>query len=235
MKSGRVVVKGPVLGDAQPLSSGQHMRASLREATVQIDSAPAPSDALGAAAPTATAPSGVTAAVQPTELPAETNPAPVAPGNAAPTWSRIVAGGDFARVVREAEAEGVTRAVAVRPLADLRALGDAARYQGNATVAHAAFKAIRARFPSSGDARTAAFLLGRVAEEQDQATEEALRWYDRYLAEAPGGEFAGNALGRKMILISKLQGRDAARPLANRYLQRFPSGPYAAAARDLAP
>jgi len=97
------------------------------------------------------------------------------------------------------------------------------------------FKAIRARFPSSSDAHTAAFLLGRVAEEQDQSAEEALRWYDRYLAEAPGGEFAGNALGRKMILVSKLQGPDAARPLAERYLQHFPSGPYAAAARDLSP
>ena len=52
---------------------------------------------------------------------------------------------------------------------------------------------------------------------------------------APGGAFAGDALGRKMVLVSKSQGRDAARPLATRYLQRFPGGPYAAAARDLAP
>jgi hypothetical protein len=157
------------------------------------------------------------------------------PGAPAPTWSKLVASGDFARVIREAESDGVTHALATRPLADLRALGDAARYQGNATVARAAFKTVRSRFPSSGEARTAAFLLGRVAEEQDQSADDALRWYDRYLAEAPGGEFAGNALGRKMILVSKLQSRDAARPLADRYLQRFPSGPYAAAARDLSP
>jgi hypothetical protein len=137
--------------------------------------------------------------------------------------------------VREAEAESVSHVLSTRSLADLRAVGDAARYQGNAGLARAAYKAIRARFPSSAEAHTAAFVLGRVAEEQDQAADEALRWYDRYLAEAPGGELAGNALGRKMILVSKLQGRDAARPLADRYLQRFPSGPYAAAARDLAP
>jgi hypothetical protein len=129
----------------------------------------------------------------------------------------------------------VGHAIAARPLADLRALGDAARYSGNPSLARRAYAAVRARFPSSGEARTAAFLLGRVAEEQDHASSEAVRWYDTYLAEAPGGAFAGDALGRKMVLVSKSQGRDAARPLAERYLQRFPAGPYAAAARDLAP
>jgi hypothetical protein len=231
MKSGRVVVKGPVLGDAQPLSAGQHLRARLREATVQIDAAPPP-DALAttSAAPAQEASAALTA-VEATA----SNPPASASGAASPSWSKLVSGGDFARVVREAEGEGVTHALATRPLVDLRALGDAARYQGSATVARAAFRAVRSRFPASNEARTAAFLLGRVAEEQDQSADDALRWYDRYLAEAPGGEFAGNALGRKMILVSKLQGRDAARPLADRYLQRFPSGPYAAAARDLSP
>ncbi len=233
MKSGAVVVKGPVLGDAQPLSAGQHLRARLREATVQIDSAPPPSETPRAGALEAI-PAESMSAAQPAEgvpsssLPTTANAPP-------PSWSKLVSAGDFARVLRDAEAEGVTRVISTRSLADLRALGDAARYQGNAAVARAAFRAIRSRFPSSSDARTAAFLLGRLAEEQDLATDDALRWYDKYLAEAPGGEFAGNALGRKMILVSKLQGREAARPLADRYLQRFPSGPYAAAARDLSP
>jgi hypothetical protein len=231
MKSGRVLVKGPVLGDAQPLSAGQHLRARLREATVQIDAAPPPDAAAAANGPPALE---ATPALAPLE-PATSNPLATALGAASPSWSKLVSTGDFARVVREAEAEGVTHSLGTRPLADLRALGDAARYQGSATVARAAFRAIRSRFPASGEARTAAFLLGRVAEEQDQSADDALRWYDRYLAEAPGGEFAGNALGRKMILVSKLQGRDSARPLADRYLQRFPSGPYAAAARDLSP
>jgi hypothetical protein len=129
----------------------------------------------------------------------------------------------------------VGHALASRPLPDLRALGDAARYAGSSAVAKRAYGAIRTRFASSGEARTAAFLLGRVAEEQDHATVDAVRWYDTYVAEAPGGAFAGDALGRKMVLVSKTQGRDAARPLADRYLQRFPGGPYAAAAHDLAP
>jgi hypothetical protein len=233
MRDGRVVVTGPVLGDALTLSAGQHLRARLHDGTVQIDTEAEPPEALGALAPPP-APSGSTLVVPGVEL-AGPNAAGPTPGIPGPTWSKLVASGDFARVVHEAEGEGVGHAIAARPLADLRALGDAARYSGNPSLARRAYAAVRARFPSSGEARTAAFLLGRVAEEQDHASSEAVRWYDTYLAEAPGGAFAGDALGRKMVLVSKSQGRDAARPLAERYLQRFPAGPYAAAARDLAP
>jgi len=118
---------------------------------------------------------------------------------------------------------------------DLRSLGDAARYTGRTDLAERVYRKLRERFPSSPEARTAAFLLGRIAEEQEHATGEAVRWYDVYVAEAPAGGFAADALGRKMILVSRLQGRDAARPLAERYLERFPNGTYSAAAHDLAP
>lgn len=231
MRSGRVAVTGPGISESVALSGGQHIAAHLHEATVQIDSAPEPD---GPAALVAPVPS-----VDPiVPIPTADAPLPPAPSSAAalgPTWPKLVAAGDYARVVREAQAEGVGHALAARPLSDLRALGDAGRYTGSADIARRAYGAVRSRFPSSGEARTAAFLLGRVAEEQDHSPTDALRWYDRYLAEAPGGAFAGDALGRKMVLVSKAQGRDSARPLAERYLARFPGGPYAAAARDLAP
>jgi len=35
------------------------------------------------------------------------------------------------------------------------------------------------------------------------------------------------------MLVSKLRGADAARPIAARYLERFPNGPYAGPARKL--
>jgi ferric-dicitrate binding protein FerR (iron transport regulator) len=229
MRSGRVEVTGPVLGNALSLSTSQHLRARLHDGTVQIDGEAETSQATGAINPPP----------PPTEstlvLPGVDLTGPAAPGPSGPTWSKLVSSGDFARVVREADAEGVGHALASRPLGDLRALGDAARYSGNPALAKRAYAAVRTRFASSGDARTAAFLLGRIAEEQDHSNADAARWYDTYLAEAPGGAFAGDALGRKMVLVSKSQGRDAARPLATRYLQRFPGGPYAAAASDLAP
>ena len=228
MRSGRVAVTGPGISDSVSLSGGQHIAAHLHEATVQIDSA---SESDGPAAGVVPTPSVVpTAPAPPVDVP---SPSSITP--AALTWSKLVSAGDYTRVIREAQAEGVGHALATRPLSDLRALGDAGRYTGSSDIARRAYAAVRSRFPSSSDARTAAFLLGRVAEEQDHSLADALRWYDRYLAEAPGGAFAGDALGRKMVLVSKAQGRDSARPLAQRYLARFPGGPYAAAARDLAP
>jgi ferric-dicitrate binding protein FerR (iron transport regulator) len=231
MKSGRVEVSGPVIGETLTLGTGQHLRARLHESTVQLDGESEPPDPTQVTGANSPPPADSTLVVPGVDV---ASPAPPS-APSGPTWSKLVATGDFARVVREAEGEGVGHAVAARPLGDLRALGDAARYAGNGPLAKRAYSAIRTRFPSSGDARTAAFLLGRIAEEQEHATSDAVRWYDAYLAEAPGGAFAGDALGRKMVLVSKSQGRDAAKPLAARYLHRFPGGPYAAAARDLAP
>jgi ferric-dicitrate binding protein FerR (iron transport regulator) len=233
MKAGRVEVTGPVLGDALMLSAGQHLRARLHEGTAQIDGEtdPPPEAPVTGMVNPPPPPAASTLVVPGVEVDAPAAPAPTA----GPTWSKLVASGDYARVVHEAEGEGVPHALATRPLSDLRALGDAGRYAGNPALARRAYSMLRGRFPSSGEARTAAFLLGRIAEEQDHAGADATRWYDTYLTEAPGGAYAGDALGRKMVLVSKAQGRDAARPLATRYLQRFPAGPYAAAARDLAP
>jgi hypothetical protein len=232
MRAGHVEVTGPVLADALGLAGGQHLRARLRDATVQIDSAAEPAEGAGAEEPSPSPP--LIPSVSPSDLPA-VPPVVVPSPSGGSSWSVLVAAGDFGRVVKEAETDGVGRALATRPLADLRALGDAARYGGKSALSRRAYEAVRARFPSSSEARTAAFLLGRVAEEQDHANDEALRWYDRYLAEAPAGGFAGDALGRKMVLVQKSGGRDAALPFARQYLKRFPTGPYAGVARDLAP
>jgi hypothetical protein len=229
MQSGTATVAGPVVGEALALAAGQHVSARVHEGTVQIDAEPAPADSAPTPSTTASATDAVpSASTAPVDSPSGPSAAVVAP-----SWPKLVAAGDYARVLRDADAEGVAHATGARPLPDLRALGDAARYAGRSDVAKRAYAAIRARFPASGEARTAAFLIGRVEEEQDHATAGALRWYDTYLAESPAGPFAGDALGRKMVIVSRSQGRDAARPLADRYLQRFPSGSYASAARDL--
>jgi hypothetical protein len=231
MRSGRVVVSGPALGDELTLSAGKHLTAKVRDRTSRIDAAPEPS---GAVVPVAPAVAPVVAG--PTVAAPEAASLSVGkPASAAGIWAKRVAGGDYALVVQEAETQGIGRVLSTRPLVDLLALGDAARYAGRSDVAKRAYTTLRERFPSSPEARTAAFLLGRVEEEQEHAIGEALHWYDTYYAEAPAGALAGDALGRKMILVSRSQGRDAARSLAARYLERFPSGTYSAAARDLAP
>ena len=117
------------------------------------------------------------------------------------------------------------------PLPDLVALGDAARYRARSDIARRALLAQRERFSSSTAAHTAAFLLGRLAESEPEA---AINWYDRYLGEAPNGEFASEALGRKLVAVQSVSGPQAAKPLAKEYLRRFPRGAYATKARELA-
>ncbi len=243
MRSGRVVITGPDLGDELTLSTGQHLQAKLRDRTSSIDASPEPadgSDRTADDAPPASAPPAVPPMNGAPALTRERRP-PLAAAAAArsfseaPSWAKRVAAGDYDAVVREAEGDGIARVLAARSIEDLRALGDAARYAARPDLAKRAYATIRDRFATSVEAHTAAFLLGRVSEEQDHASSEALRWYDTYVAEAPAGPFAEDALGRKMILVLHAQGRDAARPLAERYVARFPNGTYSAAARDLAP
>ena len=61
----------------------------------------------------------------------------------------------------------------------------------------------------------------------------AIAFYDDYLARAPRGGYAAEALGRKMILSNDLGGPSKARPIADEYLRRFPGGSYAGSARAL--
>ena len=149
------------------------------------------------------------------------------------SWSKRVASGDFRGVIADAEDRGLGATLSEAPLGDLVALSDAARYTGNSSLARDALVSQRKRYPSSADAKNAAFLLGRIAE-GGGATGEAIDWYERYLSEAPRGAFAAEALGREMLATGRSRGPAAAAEVARKYLQRFPGGPYADQARKLA-
>ncbi len=147
-----------------------------------------------------------------------------------PSWAELVGSGRFDRVIDAATQRGMQSCLDGCSRADLRALADAARLGGRLSLAQQALSAQRARFAGSVDAVAAAFLLGRLAEDRGEAG--ATAWYDVYLAEAPSGRFAGDALGRKMMIIAKLDQRRAL-PLAREYQLKFPAGPYAAHAKSL--
>ena len=135
-----------------------------------------------------------------------------------------------------AEAEhggGVKATLEKAPIEDLFALADAARYRRRMDLARQTLLAARRRFPGSARSLDAAFLLGRVEEESDNGLEKAVRWYNAYLARAPRGTYASEALGRKMILSNKIGGTARAQPVAQEYLRRFPRGSYAGSARAL--
>lgn len=148
------------------------------------------------------------------------------------SWDALLAKGQFADVVREAEMLGIDRALTSKGPSDLKALGQAARYVGKRAISLRAFSALREQNRGTEAARHAAFFLGRLYEEQGNQA-EALRWLDTYVSEAPRGVYAAEAYGRRLSLTERLRGRGAALPLGREYLERFPQGAYAQRARAL--
>jgi len=246
LRVGSVVVAGPLSPGGIGLHAGQRLIANLQEKKLRIEPLPLPLDGSLASASASSAP--VSPAANPpapsVDAPAlasdAANDAPAetaigdANGFAGTTWSKRVASGDFASVLAEAKSRGLPTTLARGKLSDLVALGDAARYTGNLGIARRALEAQRSRFAATTDAKAAAFYLGRLAEDRGSLG-EAIRYYDAYLSEAPRGSFAAEASGRKMLATRRASGDGAAQALAEAYLARFPKGPYANVARELAP
>jgi hypothetical protein len=234
METGAVIVTGPLAGSGIVLRAGQHLFGGVAEGrlTVEGSSQASVSPAPAIAAREATEPSPMRdhdpSGVAPTS-PLPPSPAPHA-GVEAHAWTRQVAQGHFTSVLDEAEQRGLDRTLSGASLEELAALADAARYAGRSSVAKRVLMAERQRFPSSSAARDAAFFLGRIAEESGGG---AVEWYERYVSESPRGAYASQAFGRKMMLLYKQRGANAAGPVATEYLSRYPNGPYAAAARKI--
>ena len=153
---------------------------------------------------------------------------------AAGRWRELLAAGRLAEGLRAAEHEGFDRVCHGASERELLALADAARLSQRTAHAIAALGALRQRFPRSPDAATAAFALGRIAFEKRGAYPEAERWFATYLDEQPDGPLMGDAAGRVMEAAERAGNRAQARAHAERYLRRFPEGPYAAKAKALA-
>ena len=247
LRQGSVSIRGPLAPAGIELAAGQKLVADLRANQLRIErlmpdareGAPAPAAETKASesAVVGALPRGaVGATASPRDLegaPRARAPRREAVDEAKPSWTQRVAAGDFRVVLAEADQRGLESTLAQSTLADLVALADAARYAGRSDVAHRALSAQRERFAGSSAARTAAFLLGRLADTREGQPSAAIGWYDRYLAETPGGEFASEALGRKLVVVQRVSGAASARPIAQEYLRRFPQGPYASKAREL--
>jgi hypothetical protein len=233
MERGSVQVSGPLTEGELALRSGQHLivRVRQRETVIRdlenelVSDLPAPAVPQEPVTPQGT-----------DEPPSVAHPRRAAPGGQAAgtsDWATLLARGDFETILEQAQRRGVDSCLAEGSVGDLAALADAARYERHTDLARRTLLVERKRFPLSGPARDAAFLLGRL-EESASGTPQAIEWYNEYLTESPYGTYASEAFGRKMILIQKLHGDDAARTIAREYLGRFPAGTYAARARALA-
>jgi len=203
-------------GPAAPAALPPLPAASANEAN---DGAPAETAAHAEAEPKAATRSEPTAHASPTPLASE-------------SWPVLVARGQFETVVAKAGERGASECERACSASDLRALADAARYTGRASMAESALLSLRRRFGTSRESRSAAFLLGRVEEARGD-TARAERWYDTYLREVPAGELAAEALAGKMRAVLAREGRTAAAPLATQYLARYPNGVHAESARGI--
>lgn len=213
MEDGSVMVSGPPPYEAVPLVAGQTFRASL-------------------AKPSASPPASDSATAPPPPQPPEiggraTSDAPATsarPSAEEPGWRELAQRGEYARAIQAVERDGTPAVLASASASDLLLLGDAARFVGKTTLAREAYAIVRSRFPGSAAAAQAAFMLGRLGGD--------LVWYQRYLAEAPDGPLAREALGRMLELQQTTAPSDALRT-AKRYLSSFPSGPHAALAKSI--
>jgi TolA-binding protein len=241
---GSVSVEGPVTGGPIAMRAGQRLTVAMRQSRVLLraidDQSDVQSDVIASdttaaapvaevAPPPALAPPAPAAEVAP--LPAPTRTA-AHPSHAARSWTTALASGDFASIVEDAERD-LPRALRLSSSDDLAALADAARYQRRDDLARRALESQRGRFHRSPRAADAAFFLGRLDENDGAGLSHALRWYDRYLDEAPSGSYAAEALGRKMVAMRDLYGVAQARGVADEYVRRFPHGSYAGAAQAL--
>ncbi len=254
------VRKGVIHLDGQPAGASSAEAPAAPVAPAAVASPPVPHEAAAAVpAPAAAVPAPATGVPTPAarlvaSAPANA-PAPHAVHSAAAAHSRTLAlasphgnapmpetgwntrlsRGDFQGIIGDAEHRGLDTVFKAASPADLNVLADAARFARRGEVARGALLAERTRFPGSSQGRDAAFFLGGLSEDEpgSSAMKTALDWYERYLRESPGGAFVRTVLGRRMVLVQKLRGTAAARPLAVEYLERFADGPYAGTARKL--
>ena len=243
LRRGRVQVSGPVVGSGLTLNAGQHLAVRLplaetvitetaNEKPAAVEETP-PSEPMPAASAAASARPAAAKRATPRVAPDGAAAPSTAPKAAdARGWQAWLAAGQWDRILADADRAGVTATLDQASSEDLFALADVARYRHRTELARSALLAERRRFPTSPRALDAVFLLGRVAE-VGEGTTRALALYDESLSRAPNGPYAGEALGRKMILFNDRGDPAQARAIARQYLLRFPSGSYAAAARAM--
>lgn len=210
-EEGRVVVTGGCLQGTRAVSAGQ----TLETSCPAIERAPADGP------PAAAAPA---AAAEPIRKPR--------PGRS-DRWRELLGAGRMEAGLREAERGNFARVCNQATPNELFALADAGRFAGRYARAVDALTALRRRFPGTPEAGTAAFTLGRIAFENDDAYARAAGWFDTYLHEQPAGALMGDAFGRLIEAQLRSGDRAGARASAQQYLRRFPGGPYASEARGV--
>jgi hypothetical protein len=215
---GSVLVRGPLIPDAQEVRAGQLCRVDLTRRLMELgsltaDQASARPEPLVEAAPAASAPPTAPEAAAAVETGAE-------------SWLALSQSGKPREALAAAERAGLAGIYRNATADSLLELAGAARLAGRPDVERAALLACRKRAAGLGPAAQAAYLLGRAS-----AGAEAARWFETYLREQPRGLLAREASGRLIESHRAAGNTGAAAQAASRYLAAYPHGPHASMAR----
>jgi len=216
---GHVVVSGCSLGQSRNVAAGERVRASCRptgEAAPQKAPEAAPRETTG------DRPTTTREVATPSAAPL------VAPGD----FAELARSGHYQRAYDLAASQGLEALRTQRGAEDVLLLGEAARLSGHADEARRSYQAVRRRFGSTPASARAAFELGRLEAAAGQAAASAV-WFQTYLDELPGGPLAAAALGRLLEARVELGDRTRAGAAARTYLERYPTGAHAEAARKV--
>lgn len=222
LSEGCVEVAGPHLPRGRSLVAGERLEVQVETGQMTLS-----------AGPSSVAPEP-TATPAPVPAPASDPRTAFLPSSASGaepcSWQGLARAGEHRAALARVEAEGFGNVLERANAVDLKLLADTARFGGQPRRARDALLFLRKRFGARGET---AFLLGKIEADHSGAPREALRWFESYLAEAPGGVLREQALGRTLEL---LRGVDPARArsAAERYLREYPAGAYASLARKLA-
>ena len=233
---GTLQIGGQRAGESAVLKNGQRFHAVGRTSNWSISPIEGPKDVTAAATPTQPPPALASADSSESgkQFGASSSTAHPASNPTARTlahdWASAVARGEFSRVVDEAESRGVATCLDQCSTADLRHLADAARYTRHFELSEQALMALRRRAP--GEAPGAAYLLGALNESQGRSM-AALRWYFQSVTEAPQGRYVSEAQAGRMRMLLATQQSQAAREVAEQYLQDYPRGVGVATARKI--
>lgn len=230
LHEGKVNLSGCLFGEGRSVVAGETVRASCKTRQYEI----ATRDSTAAAARASAIPPTPSAAPRTSERDEsvkhaahdQATPRP-------PTWRQLAHAGKYKQALEAANAAGFDEVLDDASASDLALLGDAARYSGRPSQAIAAYEKLRARFPKTSRAATAAYSLARTHFDQRGAYGEATRWFQQYLQEQPSGPLAREARGRLMESLQRSGDAAGARRVAEAYLKRYPEGPHATVARGL--
>jgi TolA-binding protein len=227
---GKVVVKGPLLDGEQSVSGGVTCTVDLGtgqswlgDPLAQGGAVPTPAGSGSAQLPAVDpGPAGREPARAATGASNTARSGEKAHGSGPQSWRELEREGQFDKAVEAAVRSGLDEIYDVASTEDLMSLARAARLIGRVDISTGALLSCRKRFPGTTDASMAAYLLGRNASPPDAA-----RWFSAYLAEEPAGAWAREAMGRLVEAHFAAGNQVLARDAAQKYLNRYPSGPHA--------